>query len=259
MLGLVGGIGAGKSTLARSLERRGAVVLDLDSVGHALLTQRPVRELILARFGPVVAVQAARPAGAESDGAAVALESRAEPDEPPEINRATLGAIVFQDPKALRDLEAILHPRMRRTIERVISRTVRAGVARAVVVDAAILFEAGWDDLCDLVLFVEASAAARAERVAARGWSPRDLERRERAQWPLERKREAADLVVENDAAPDDVEPRLDRFWRDLTQSWRLADLAAARRREAAAKPAAPPETPPAASPGPRPRRPAKP
>jgi dephospho-CoA kinase len=193
VVGLLGGIGAGKSQVAADLAGRGAFVLDADAVGHALLRQRPAREQVLRRFGPEVL---------DADG---------------EVDRRKLGALVFDDPPARRDLEAILHPKMRRTFEKAIARAVRRGEARAIVLDAAILLEVGWDDLCDLVAFVDASAEVRLGRLAAqRGWGPVEVEARERAQWPLDRKRAAADLTLTNDGDPAALAAEVDRLWARL-------------------------------------------
>src|SRR5438105_238572 len=109
VIGLVGGIGAGKSAVAAALAERGAFVLDADAVGHALLQQRPARDRVLARFGAGI------------------LDRSGPADAPAPINRRALGAIVFQHPTSLRDLEAILHPRMRQTFARAIARAVRKG------------------------------------------------------------------------------------------------------------------------------------
>lgn len=177
VLGLVGGIGAGKSKVAKALADRGATVLDADAIGHALLDQRPTREEVVAQFGNGVL----------------------DPADPEKINRKVLGAIVFANSKKLRELERILHPRMRRTFIRAIHRHHRKASALAIVLDAAVLFEAGWDDLCDLVAFVEAPREVRLARVAAsRGWSAEDLQAREQSQLPLEQKQARADLLVRN-------------------------------------------------------------
>ena len=142
VIGLIGGIGGGKSRVAALLADRGAFVIDADAVGHALLDQRPVRELdrravrhrrSSSRSGPPMT-----------------------PGGRPRIDRRSLGAIVFAEPSALRQLESILHPRMRRTFERAIARTVRRESRPRVVLDAAILLEAGWNTLCDQVVFVDA-------------------------------------------------------------------------------------------------------
>ena len=132
---------------------------------------------------------------------------------PPRIDRGALGAIVFSDPAALKQLEAILHPRMRRTFERAIARTVRRGRAQAVVLDAAILLEAGWHTLCDQIVLVDASREQRLARLeAARGWSEETLATREAAQWPLERKHAAADVVVLNDSGIESLEEQVRRL-----------------------------------------------
>jgi dephospho-CoA kinase len=195
VIGLTGTIGAGKSRVAAELAGLGAFVLDADQVGHALLDQRPTRAEVVARFGPLVL----------------------DPDHPDRVDRKALGRIVFADPQALRDLEAIVHPRMRRTFEKAIARVARRREHRAVVLDAAILLEAGWDDLCDLVLVVDAPRPVRLERVRAqRGWTDAQFEARERSQWPAERKRARADQVLENDADEPTLIAQVRRFWRGV-------------------------------------------
>jgi dephospho-CoA kinase len=210
VIGLVGEIGAGKSQVAALLAARGALVLDADAIGHTLLTQRPVREPVVARFGPGI-LQTPETAGAE-----------------PMIDRRLLGKIVFSDPAARRDLEAIVHPRMRRTFEKAIARAERLKRVPAVVLDAAILFEVGWDNLCDKVLFVQAPRDLRLSRVAAqRGWTEETLRAREDSQWPAERKRGRADAVVTNDSDLTHLAGEVDRLWPSLismTSSARVLD-----------------------------------
>jgi dephospho-CoA kinase len=188
VLGLTGGVGGGKSEVARLLQNRGAVVIDADAVGHEVLRQDDVRDQLVERFGAEVL----SPEGSGSGPAA--------------IDRSRLGSIVFADSGARHDLESILHPRMRGSFITIIDREARsAGAAGSLVVlDAAILFEAGWDDLCDLIVFVDALIDERRLRVERqRGWSPAMFEAREEAQWPCDRKRGRADLVIANDAGID--------------------------------------------------------
>ena len=201
VVGVIGGIGAGKSRVASALSRRGAIVLEADTVGHALLDQRPTRDEVAERFGKDLLV----PIGPDDDGL--------------RVDRGTLAGIVFNSAAARRDLEAILHPRMRRTFEKAINRIARRREAPMVVLDAAVLLEAGWDDLCDFVLFVDAPEQLRRERVAAsRGWNREQHAAREAAQWPLGRKRSRADFEVQNDAGPDRVESRIAVLWCELLQ-----------------------------------------
>jgi dephospho-CoA kinase len=208
VLGLIGGIGGGKSAVAAALARRGAVVLDADSVGRALLTRKPVRARLVAHFGARIL---------DRTGAGG-------PDHAPPIDRRALAAIVFADAAERRALEAIVHPRMRRFFERAIARAVRQGQARAVVLDAAVLLEAGWDALCDLVVFVDAPRDRRLARLQEqRGWTEAMLAARERAQWPLVAKRGWADAIVVNDAGLPQLDAEVDRLWTVLQLSSRAA------------------------------------
>ncbi len=225
VVGIIGGIGAGKSRLAAALAERGAQVLDADTIGHALLDQAPAREQVLARFGRDIL----------------------DPNQPVLIDRAVLGKIVFSDPSARLDLEAILHPRMRRTFEKAIARVQRRRTAPAIVLDAAILMEAGWDDLCDLIVFVDAPADVRLARVASsRGWTAEQLAAREQSQAPLEAKRASAGLIVHNGADAR-------RFDSEIASLW--ARLKARKRARPGTGPG--PSAGPGPGPGPGPDRPA--
>ena len=198
VVGLIGGIGGGKSQVATLLKERGAVVIDADAVGHELLNDARVSRQIVERFGPGVLVG-----------------TGGEPDQEPTIDRRALGAIVFSDPAARRDLEGILHPRMRAWFRAVIERerSTGTGSGRLVVLDAAVLLEAGWDDLCDLIVFVDAPREERMRRVQEqRGWPNEKLEAREQAQWPADLKRCRADLVINNDAGVESLRREVERI-----------------------------------------------
>src|SRR4051812_48219771 len=184
VIGLIGGIGAGKSRVAELLKGRGACVIDADAVGHEVLEVPEVRDLVVARFGTRVVRPAPRPG-----------------EERGRVDRRLLGSIVFADPEALRDLERIVHPRMCLEFERRIARESARGAVPLIVLDAAILMETGWDRVCDLVVFVDAPLPVRLDRVSrARGWTGEDLRSREAAQWPVDRKRDDADLVLRNES-----------------------------------------------------------
>jgi dephospho-CoA kinase len=174
------------------------VVIDADAVGHELLKDAHVRKQIVERFGPGVLEKAG--------------DAR---DQEPAVDRRALGAIVFSDPAARHDLEEILHRPMRAWFLAVIERekSTRAGSGRMVVLDAAVLLEAGWDDLCDLIVFVDAPHEERVRRVREhRGWSSEKLAARERAQWPADVKRSRADLVINNDAGVDSLRREVEQI-----------------------------------------------
>ncbi|SIN86473.1 dephospho-CoA kinase [Singulisphaera sp. GP187] len=196
VIGIIGEIGGGKSQVAAFMAERGALVLDADAVGHSLLNQRPVREQVLDRFGPAI------------------LAPATDPESEPLIDRGILGSLVFAQPALLGDLETILHPRMQVTFEKAIARAQRQGKVSAVVIDAAILLEAGWDSLCDTVLYVDAPRPQRLTRlVETRGWTEEKLVLRERAQSAPEEKRRQADLVFVNDGSLDRLKEEVNRFW----------------------------------------------
>ena len=196
VIGLVGGIGSGKSLAASVFADLGALVLDADRIGHTLLDQNPCRDIVVEVFGEGVLA----PYTAEG-------ERRA-------IDRRALGALVFADPFLLGRLEDILHPLMRRTFERAISREVRQQRHQAVVLDAAILYEAEWNDLCDTVVFVDASPEVRSARLeASRGWTAETLATREKAQGPLAEKRAEANQILGNNESPADLRAAATSLW----------------------------------------------
>src|SRR4051794_29962132 len=212
VIGLIGGIGSGKSSAAARFSELGAFVIDADKVGHALLNQRPVRERLLERFGPGIL---APNVGSEAAGSSADALS-----PPPTIDRGAVGRIVFGDASARKALEEILHPRMRQTFAKAIARTIRGGQAKAVVLDAAILREAGWDTLCDRVIFIDSPRELRLARLASqRGWDETVLFSRENAQRPLEEKRAGADLIVANTNGLDALFAEIDRAWASILAS----------------------------------------
>ena len=209
VVGIVGGIGSGKSQIAQKLSALGATVIDADSVGHALLDQGPVQELLVRRFGQDIL------GPSDEEGGRL-------------IDRRALGTIVFSDESARKVLEEAMHPRMRTTFERVISRLARQvfpkpGALRipppVVVLDAAVLYEAGWDDLCDLIVFVDAPRKDRIRRVKTqRNWDPDEMDRRETSQWPLDLKRNQADVILKNgdNIEPEAVDKEVANIWARL-------------------------------------------
>lgn len=171
ILGLTGSIGQGKSTAARMLRRRRLPVHDADATVHRLL----------ARGGAAVAAIAAAFPGVVVDGS---------------VDRAALGRQVFGDAAALRRLEAILHPLVRRAEAEFLRRQARRG-ARLVVLDIPLLFETGGQRRCDAVAVVVAPAFLQAARVLRRpGMSPAKLAAIRAQQWPDATKTKRADFVV---------------------------------------------------------------
>lgn len=196
LIGLTGGIASGKSTVARLLEQKGAAIIDADRIGHEVLKVPDALDRVVARFG----------AGILGDDGA--------------IDRAKLGAVVFADPAARRDLEAITHPLISAEIARRIAE--HAATDRVVVLDAALLVEA-FDPRRDLgldrVVVVSAFPEEQLERmVRDRGMSAEDARARMAAQAPAERKLSMADIVIHNRGTIEQLEESVETLWTEISE-----------------------------------------
>jgi len=171
VIGLVGGIASGKTTVARLFAERVRVAhVDADVVAREVLREPAVAAALRTRF----------PGAIGADGS---------------MDRTALADRVFGRPEELAALERLTHPRIRSGIE----ARIAAASGPWVLLDAALLQETGADSLCDVVVFVACPARTRRRRAArTRGWTAEEHARRERRQWPVARKRARADLVVDN-------------------------------------------------------------
>ncbi len=191
LVGLTGGIGSGKSTVARMLAARGAVVIDADVLARqAVQPGTSGLDAVVARFGDGVL---------GPDGS---------------LDRHALASIVFADDVARDDLEAIVHPAVRRAIAEAVA--AHAHTDDVVVVDSPLLIETGAHEGFPVVVVVAASADARVARLVERGMAEADVRARMAAQMPLEEKMAVADEVVDNDGTEIDLEERVERLWSEL-------------------------------------------
>ena len=201
VIGIIGAIGAGKTRVANYLGHLGALVIHGDDVGHEVINEPAIQQQLIAIFGAEVMLG-------------------------DQINRQWLGRQVFSDPAKMQRLEAVVHPEMKRRFSATIARGLADPETPLVVFDAAILLEAGWRDRVDDLLFVDASLKTRLARVAERGWSADELARREKSQWPLERKRAAANYLLINDHWETSVAD-LDKLFAEWTANRPQSSLAA--------------------------------
>jgi len=194
VIGLTGGIGSGKSTVARRLAELGARVIDADRVGHEVIEP-----------------------GGEAYGEIVRAFGREILDAEGRIVRKKLGALVFAEPEKLRALNAISHPRMAERMARQIEQFRQARpIPPAIVLDAAILFQAGWERLCDRVWTVSASGETAMARIAARdGLSPEQARERLAAQWSNAKREARAHRTIRNEGTLEELFAEVDRLWRE--------------------------------------------
>lgn len=193
VIAVTGPMGAGKSSAAARLgEQHDAVVLDLDSMARELVTgPGPVREQVVAAFGPVVL-------GAGD-----------------EVDTARLASAAFADAESCSRLNAIVHPAVSRGVETALDGlALRAVPPTAVVIDVPLLVEVPeLRRLADLVITVEASEDIRLERLRERGVAEADARRRMSLQSTPEQRAAIADVVIVNDAGPAELTAAVDSFW----------------------------------------------
>lgn len=193
-VGLTGGIACGKSTVSGMLEARGAAIVDADRIARdVVLPGQPALQDIREAFGDDVLL---------ADGT---------------LNRKALGAVVFGDEAARRKLEAILHPRIRAEMARQMADWNEREPGRLVIVDIPLLYESGLDKRFDFeeILVVYVPRDVQLERLMKRdGLSSEAAEQRLDAQMPIERKKELADVVIDNSGSLEQTEAQVEAYLR---------------------------------------------
>ena len=185
VIGLTGGIGAGKSAVAAIFAELGCVVSDSDRDSRAVLAEPEILETIRKWWGPGVITSDGRP------------------------DRSAIAERIFRNSEDRTRLEGLVHPRVHAAREQ--SFATAPASTRALVIDAPLLFEAGIDGSCDAVVFVDAPRDIRLERVCSnRGWDESEWSRRESAQMPLEEKRSRATVVIDNSVGIDSLRSKVE-------------------------------------------------
>lgn len=199
VIGLAGGIASGKSLVASCFVKLGAKVIDADRIGHQVLDDPQVMRQIRLIWGDSVF---------EAD----------------KVNRSAIAKIVFDrvDEEAANDqlkkLESITHPNINLQIQTEIDSLRSSGSVPAAVLDAPVMFKAGWHRVCDKIVFVDAPENIRLERTLQRGWTADELERRESQQLSLAEKRALSSDVIDNSQELKTTFEQVERLW----QQWRL-------------------------------------
>ena len=194
-LGIIGPIAGGKSTVAARFEELGAVVVNADQLGHEVLREQEVEEAARARWGGDIF---------RHDG---------------RIDRSRLASIVFaptaEAAKERQYLEELTHPTIRKRLAERLAELEQTD-SEVVVIDAALLLEAGWDEFCAKIIYVDAPNTVGLDRALGRGWSTQQYKDRQAAQLPLDRKRARADIVLDNSGDIESLRTQVDRVWSSL-------------------------------------------
>lgn len=193
LIGVVGGIGSGKSLISRQLQALGAEWVNADAMVHEVYRTEVAKGRLKDRWGLAVF------------------------DTSGEVDRGRIAEIVFESSERgqveLEWLEGWLHAELGHTIRHRVEELRAAGTVPAVVLDAPVLLKAGWDQWCDELLFVECPAEERWRRVSTRGWSRVQWEQREALQTPLQEKRSKSTFVINNGGSVEETSRQLQEFW----------------------------------------------
>jgi len=176
VIGILGGIGSGKSTVAAEFAKLGCKVIDADKIAHELLDEPAVKEKIIASFGrPIL----------DSDG---------------KIDRKKLAEVVFADARKLSLLNEIIHHLVLQRAEELIKQYNRRNQVKAIVLDMPLLVEVGWNKRCDKLIFVDCEQKIRLKRAKKIGFDKNQVKIRENFQISLDNKANLADNILENNS-----------------------------------------------------------
>lgn len=186
VVGLTGGIGSGKSLAAQFFSQLGALVIDADQLARSAIERGSEGfDEVLLRFGDTVLKNG-------------------------DIDRVALGQIVFENPEAKKDLEEIIHPRIRAEFEEAVA-SLNPG--QIMVYEIPLLVETNAADRFDFIITVESNAELRKQRLRARGMFHSDIEKRMASQATQEQRRAIADCVLTNDGSEDDLLRQVENVW----------------------------------------------
>lgn len=195
LVGIVGGIASGKSSVAAEFGKLGCAVIAADTIVHQLLQTGAVRDEVVAEFGPEVL------------------------DDIGEVNRQALGKIVFADARKLATLNGIIHPRVLKETEELIARYQGDPRSKAVVLDMPLLMEVGWAQRCDRVIFVDCADERRFERARrTRSLTEQEVKKRENFQISLDTKKRRADNTIDNNSEFSTLVRQINDIFSDIAK-----------------------------------------
>jgi len=176
IIGILGGIGSGKSIVAAEFAKLGCKVIDADKIAHKLLDEQTVKEKIIASFG------------------------RAILDSDDKIDREKLAEVVFANTDRLLSLNEIIHPLVLQRAEELIKQYNSQNQVKAIVLDMPLLVEVGWDKRCDKLIFIDCEQKLRLDRAKKMGFDKNQVKIRENFQISLDNKANLADNTINNNS-----------------------------------------------------------
>ena len=191
ILGVLGGIGSGKSTVTEMFAALGAETLDADAIAHELIEQEETKSTLRQWWGDEII---------GADG---------------KVDRKKIQEKVFSDAQELVRLEKLLHPEVRRRIEKKIDK-FKESDGKLLVLDVPLLASSPLRDFCDEIIFVNSDEAIRETRVKTRGWDPGERERRESSQAPEKEKISLAGSVINNSGSLDETRRQIESLYESL-------------------------------------------
>jgi dephospho-CoA kinase len=196
IIGLCGGVGAGKTTVAHEFAKLGCAVVNADELNHEVLNRRDVQEKLTGWWGEKIL------------------------DEKGKIDRKSLGNIVFEDNAEMKRLTDVVHPLIAERQKELMAQYQRDPKVKAVVLDVPLLFEVGQDSWCDCVVFVEVSEKVRRERLEqTRGWTAERIKKVENLQFALDKKVEISEYRLNNDCSIPDLAEQVAKVFSRILES----------------------------------------
>ncbi len=185
MIGILGGVGSGKSTVAAEFAKLGCKVIDADEIAHELLDEPTVRAKVVGLFGQAIL---------NSAGKTDTFDSNMR------IDREKLAEVVFADADKLSSLNEIIHPLVLQRARELIKQYDCQNQVKAIVLDMPLLVEVGWDKRCDKLIFVDCEQKLRLDRAKKLGFDKNQVKIRENFQISLDNKANLVDYTVENNS-----------------------------------------------------------
>jgi dephospho-CoA kinase len=196
IIGILGGIGSGKSAVAAEFGNLGCAVIDADTIAHQLINEPDIREQIVEFFGNSV----------------LGVDGK--------VDHCKLARAAFADAEKIEKLNSIVHPTVLAEVEKKIEEIQKNSEAKAIVLDMPLLAEVGWNKRCDVLIFVECDEEKRLKRAEKSGFlSPDELKKRENFQISLDSKAAIAENTIDNNSDLSDLARQVAEIFPEIVRN----------------------------------------